>query len=223
MADSERAVDGEAAENEVDVEEALDAIDLEAAIAENPEAVAAFVRRLDAVNELLDVVDLGTSAMTDEMVVELAGTGERLAASADGIATDETVALAESVGENGAELQEALDTLVDLQQSGTLDELAELGDVVSLGTAAMTDDMVRSLAGTGSSLGELADTAAQDETRDGLTTLLNSVSAAEQAETVAVGPVGLMKAIRDPEIQHGLGYLLAIAKALGQQQSTDDD
>ncbi|MFD1642143.1 DUF1641 domain-containing protein [Halohasta litorea] len=203
-------------------QEQRDDADLEAAIAENPEAVAEFVKRLDAVNELLDVVDLGTSAMTDEMVVELSGTAETLAASADGIATDETVGLAESVGENGGELQEALDTLVELQRSGTLDELAELGDVVSLGTAAMTDDMVRSLAATSSSLGEVADTAAQDETRDGLTAMLNSVSAAEQAETVAVGPVGLMKAIRDPEIQHGLGYLLAIAKALGQQQSTDD-
>ncbi|ATW89571.1 uncharacterized protein YjgD (DUF1641 family) [Halohasta litchfieldiae] len=212
MADSQQEVDGEAVE----------ATDLEAAIAENPEAVADFIERLDAVNELLDVVDLGTSAMTDEMVVELSGTAETLAASADGIATDETVGLAESVGENGGELQEALDTLVDLQRSGTLDELAELGDVVSLGTSAMTDEMVRSLAGTGSSLGELADTAAQDDTRDGLTAMLNSVSAAEQAETVAIGPVGLMKAVRDPEIQHGLGYLLAIAKALGQQQSTDD-
>lgn len=212
MADSQQEVDGEAVE----------ATDLEAAIAENPEAVADFIERLDAVNELLDVVDLGTSAMTDEMVVELSGTAETLAASADGIATDETVGLAESVGENGGELQEALDTLVDLQRSGTLDELAELGDVVSLGTSAMTDEMVRSLAGTGSSLGELADTAAQDETRDGLAAMLNSVSAAEQAETVAIGPVGLMKAVRDPEIQHGLGYLLAIAKALGQQQSTDD-
>lgn len=213
MADTQQEVDEKAAE----------ATDLEAAIAENPEAVADFVRRLDAVNELLDVVDLGTSAMTDEMVVELAGTGERLAASADGIATDETVALAESVGENGAELQAALDTLVDLQRSGTLDELAELGDVVSLGTSAMTDEMVRSLAGTGSSLGELADTASRDGTRGGLIALLNSVDAAERAETAPVGMVGLMKAIRDPEIQHGLGYLLAIAKALGQQQSTDAD
>jgi len=204
-------------------QEQLDADDLEAAIAENPEAVAEFVKRLDAVNELLDVVDLGTSAMTDEMVVELSGTAETLAASADGIATDETVALAESVGENGGELQEALDTLVDLQRSGTLDELAELGDVVSLGTSAMTDEMVRSLAGTGSSLGELADTAAKDGTRGGLTALLNSVDAAENAETTPVGMVGLMKAIRDPEIQQGLGYLLAIAKALGQQQSTDAD
>ena len=51
MAETERdstAVDGDA-----------DADPLEDAIAENPEAVADFVRRLDAVNELLDVVDRG--------------------------------------------------------------------------------------------------------------------------------------------------------------------
>ena len=218
MADSESAAGGDATDTEP-----VETTDLEAAIAENPEAVADFVRRLDAVNELLDVVDLGTSAMTDEMVVELSGTAETLAASADGIATDETVKLAESVGENGAELQEALDTLVELQRSGTLDELAELGDVVSLGTAAMTDEMVRSLAGTGSMLGELADSTAEEHTRDGLIAVLDSVNAAEKSETVGVGPVSLLKASRDPEIQHGLGYILAFAKALGRQQSTDGD
>lgn len=217
MADSERSVVGPSDSK------LSDAGELETAIAENPEAVADFVRRLDAVNELLDVVDLGTAAMTDEMVVELSGTAETLAASADGIATDETVSLATSVGENGAELQEALDTLVELQQSGTLDELAELGDVISLGTAAMTDEMVRSLAGTGSMLGELADTTAEENTRNGLITVLNSVNAAEKSETDGVGPVGLLKASRDPEIQHGLGFILTFAKALGRQQSTNDD
>jgi len=191
---------------------------LEAAIAENPEAVADFVRRLDAVNELLDVVALGESAMTDEMIVELTGTAETLAASADGVATDETVRLAETVGENGDDLTDALETVVELQREGTLDDLAELGNVAGLANAALTDEMVVSLAGTGSSLGELADTASDDHTREGLTTLLDSVGAAEQAEPSAVGAIGLAKGLRDPEIKQGLGYLLAVAKALGQQQ-----
>ena len=191
---------------------------LEAAIAENPEAVADFVRRLDAVNELLDVVALGESAMTDEMIVELTGTAETLAASADGVATDETVRLAETVGENGDDLTDALETVVELQREGTLDDLAELGNVAGLANAALTDEMVVSLAGTGSSLGELADTASDDHTREGLTTLLDSVGAAEQAEPSAVGAIGLAKGLRDPEIKQGLGYLFAVAKALGQQQ-----
>ncbi|WP_178916073.1 DUF1641 domain-containing protein [Natronomonas gomsonensis] len=197
--------------------------ELEAAIEENPEAVAEFVRRLDAVNELLDVVALGESALTDEMARDLADTTSTLAESADGLATDETVGLAESVGQNGAELQETLETLVTLQETGALDELVELASVVSLLTAALDDDMVRSLAATGSSLGELAQTAADEETHDGLETVLRSVGDAEQQPDERVGALGLVKAARDPDVQYGLGYVLAIARAIGQNRRPADD
>ncbi len=200
-----------------------DETELESAIAENPEAVAEFVRRLDAVNELLDVLALGESALTDEMARELAGTTATLAESADGLATEETVGLAETVGDNGEELQAALESLVRLQQTGTLDELLELADVLSLVTAALDDEMVRSLAATGSSLGELAETAADDDTRDGLETVLQGVGDAEAEASIPVGPVGLLKATQDPDIQYGLGYVLAIARALGQAQRPTDD
>jgi uncharacterized protein YjgD (DUF1641 family) len=193
--------------------------DLEAAIAENPEAVAAFVERLDAVNELLDVLSLGESALDDEMVRELSATGSTLAESADGLATDETVALAEAVGENGDELRAALDTLVTLQRSGTLDELAEIAEVGSLATAALDDEMVASLAGTGAALGEVAQTAADDETRDGVETLLKGVGEAEREPPERVGAVGLLRGVRDPEVQYGLGYLLAVAGAIGRERA----
>ncbi|UTF55221.1 DUF1641 domain-containing protein [Natronosalvus rutilus] len=193
--------------------------DLEAAIAENPEAVAAFVRRLDAVNELLDVVSLGDGALTDEMVVELANTGSTLAESADGLATEETIGLAETVGQNGADLQDALETVLELQRSGTLDELSDLAGVVTLATAALDDEMVTSLAGTGAALGEVADTAADDDTRTGIETMLESVGAAEREALEPVGPVGLLRATRDPDVQYGLAYVLAVARSIGRAQS----
>ncbi|WP_123620289.1 DUF1641 domain-containing protein [Halorubrum sp. CSM-61] len=195
--------------------------ELEAAIERNPEAVAEFVEHLDAVNELLDVISLGESALDDEMVRELSATGSTLAESADGLATDEAVALAEAVGENGDELREALDTLVVLQQSGTLDELAELAEVGSLATAALDDEMVTSLAGTGAAVGEVAQTAADDETRDGIQTLLESVGEAERSSPERVGAVGLLRGVRDPDVRYGLGYLLALAGALGRAKSTE--
>lgn len=201
----------------------LDRDDLESVIAENPEAVAAFVDRLDAVNEFLDVVALGEGALTDEMVAELAGTASTLAESADGLATDETVALAETVGGNGTELREAMETLIELQRSGTLDELAELAGVGSLATAALDDEMVRSLAGTGSALGEVADTAADGDTRDGLKTLLTGVGAAQRSDPEPVGALGLARGVRDPEIQYGLGYVLAISKAIGRERAEPAD
>ncbi|WP_136592288.1 DUF1641 domain-containing protein [Salinigranum halophilum] len=201
----------------------LDALDaseydsLEAAIAENPDAVAAFVRRLDAVNELLDVVALGTSALEDDMVAELAGTAATLAEAGDGLATDETVRLAALVGENGDELAASLETLVELQRAGTLDELVGLVDAVSLLTAALEDDMVTELARTGSRLGEVADEAADPDAVRGLTRLVRAVSDAETTGSEPVGPVGLVKSTRDPEVQAGLGYLLALARAVGRQ------
>jgi len=198
-----------------------DQSELEVAIEQNPEAVAEFVEHLDAVNELLDVLSLGESALDDEMVRELSATGSTLAESADGLATDETVALAETVGENGDELREALDTLLALQRSGTLDELAEIAEVGSLATAALDDEMVTSLAGTGAALGEVAQTASDDDTRDGIETLLESVGEAEQNAPEQVGAVGLFRGLRDPDVQYGLGYLLALAGALGRAQSTE--
>ncbi|MBX0349987.1 MULTISPECIES: DUF1641 domain-containing protein [Haloarcula] len=193
--------------------------ELEAAIEENPEAVADLVRRLDAVNERLDVLALGESALSDEMVRELADTGSTLAESADGLATDETVALAETIGENGGELRAAIESLVVLQQSGTLETVVEMAEVVSLVTAALDDEMVRSLAGTGSALGEVAQTAGEDDARNGIETMLESVSAAERETPERVGPVGLLKASRDPDVQRGLGYLLAIARSIGRSQT----
>ncbi|WP_436930917.1 DUF1641 domain-containing protein [Halosimplex halobium] len=193
--------------------------ELEAAIEQNPEAVAEFVDHLDAVNELLDVLSLGESALDDEMVRELSATGSTLAESADGLATDETVALAETVGENGDELREALDTLLALQRSGTLDELAELAEVGSLATAALDDEMVTSLAGTGAALGEVAQTASDDDTRDGLERLLESVGKAERNPPEQVGTLGLLRGVRDPDVQYGLGYLLALAGAIGRDRS----
>jgi len=218
-----QGVDGESPDGgELDSEE-LDRADLESIVAENPEAVAAFVERLDAVNEFLDVVALGENALTDEMVVELAGTASTLAESADGIATDETVALAEAVGANGAELRDALETLVELQRSGALEDLAEVAQVGSLASDALDDEMVRSLAKTGSALGEVADTAADDGVRDGATTLLEGVGAAERSDPTPVGALGLARSVRDPEVQYGLGYVIAISKAIGRSRAADGD
>ena len=202
-------------------EQATEQADLEAAIQQNPEAVAEFVEHLDAVNELLDVLSLGESALSDEMVRELSATGSTLAESADGLATDETVALAETVGENGDELQDALETLLVLQRSGTLDELAELAEVGSLATAALDDEMVTSLAGTGAALGEVAQTAADEDTRNGIETLLAGLGEAEREPAEPVGPVGLLRGLRDPDVQYGLGYLLAIAGAVGSERAEE--
>ncbi|HKL28437.1 MAG TPA: DUF1641 domain-containing protein [Natrialbaceae archaeon] len=187
------------------------------AIEENPEAVADFVRRLDAVNELLTIVELGSGAMDDEMVMELAGTADLLVESADGLATRDTVELANAVGENGEELSEAVDTMVELQESGTLDDLADAAEVVSLAGGAMDDEMVMTLAQAGNNLGEVADAAADPAASRGMQMLLDSISEScvHKQAPEKMGMIGLMKAIRDPDVQRGLGFWMSVAKNAG--------
>ena len=185
------------------------------AIEENPEAVAEFVARLDRVNELLDVLELGTSALDDEMVTRLTSNGSTLAESADAMATDETVRLAEAVARDGDELADAMATVAELQRNGTLDDLAALSDLLALANGALDDEIVMRLADTGTGLGELADTAADPDTARGLERMLDAVGDASTEEPEPVGALGLVKATRDPEVKRGLGYLVAIARALG--------
>lgn len=192
-------------------------VDLERAIEENPEAVARFVERLDVVNELLDVVELGSGALEDDMVVELTGTAATLAEAGDAAATPETVRLAASVGENGDELSDALETLVELQRTGTLDDLAALADIVSLASGALEDDVVAELAAAGTALGEIADEAADPNTVRGTTALLRAVGQASDADDPPkpIGLLGTIRALRDGDVRAGIGYFVSIAKSVG--------
>jgi uncharacterized protein YjgD (DUF1641 family) len=180
--------------------------------------VARLLDRLGLVNDLLDGAELATEALDDRMVADLAATAGTLGEAADGLATRETVSLAETVGAEGEDLAAGLATLARLQREGTLDDLAELGDAASLATAALDDEMVTTLARTGGSLGELADTAADPETVQGMQTLLRAVGDASDPDAAEpVGALGLVGALRDPEVKRGMGFLLAVARATGRE------
>jgi len=192
------------------------------AIAANPEAVARFVERLDLVNELLDGAALAHAAADDRMVADAGHTAATLAEAGDDLATPETATLAASVGADAEALDDALGTLVRLQRTGTLDDLATLADAGALATAALDDDMVTSLAGTGAALGELADVAADDDVARSLSTLLSAAGEADlSSDPEAVGALGLVRALRDEEVKQGLGVLLSLTRALGAAGGED--
>jgi len=91
---------------------------------------------------------------------------------------------------------------------------------VAFGDAEPADDeMVSSVAGTAGSLGELADKAAEPETIRGARTLLRALGDAGDPETTyrAVGVVGLLRALRDPEVKRGLAFLVALARGIGRE------
>ncbi|QFU83164.1 DUF1641 domain-containing protein [Natronorubrum aibiense] len=188
---------------------------LEDVVAENPEEVARFLERLDVVNDLLDTADLATAAMDDRMIQELSGTATNLGAAADGLATDEVARLGEATGENADELADAIETIARLQRSGTLDDLVALSDVAALASSALDDEMITELAATGTSLGELADTASDDDVARTLGSVLEAVGEAGSEPAEPVGIRELVRALRDPDVRRGLGFMLTIAGAVG--------
>ncbi|MFB6104949.1 MAG: DUF1641 domain-containing protein [Halobacteriaceae archaeon] len=119
-------------------------------------------------------------------------------------------AVVDAIEENPA----AVATLIE-----RLDAVNELLDVLELGTAALDDEMVTTLSRRGSRVGELVDTASDPETVQGLEMLLRAVGEAGSVESPPdrVGALGLLKATRDPDVQRGLGLLIAVARATGAQ------
>ncbi|ELY66348.1 DUF1641 domain-containing protein [Natrinema versiforme] len=203
-------------ESEPTSESAEDAATLEDLVADNPDEVARFLERLGAVNELLDTADLATAAMDDRMVEDVAGTATNLGAAADGLATPEAARLGEATGENADELADAIETLARLQRSGTLDDLLAMADLLALASNAMDDEMVTDFAATGTRLGEVANTATDDDVARTLEGLLEAVGEAGSEPADPVGPIGVAKALRDPDVKAGLGFLLSLAKAMGR-------
>jgi uncharacterized protein YjgD (DUF1641 family) len=194
-----------------------------AAIEENPEEVAAFVQRLGLLNQLLDATELATAALDDQMVEQLGATSATLGEAVDGLATDETVRLAEAVGTNADDMATALERIARLEADGDLETLVGAANTVSLAADAMDDDIVMSLGSTASSLGEVADTAADPDTREGTVTLLEAIgSATTDGPPDRVGALGLVRALRDENVQRGLGFLVAIARATGKHLPKDD-
>jgi len=131
--------------------------------------------------------------------------------------TDAEDAVAAVLDEHDESLAESLETLATMQETGTLDDLANFAQMVSLMQAAMDDEMVMTLAQTGSRLGEVADTAADEEVARGLENTLSAVGEATDGGAEPVGMWGLMKAMRDPEVKAGMGVAIALLRALGRE------
>ncbi len=185
------------------------------AIADNPETVARLLEQSGQLSATLDALALVEDGLDDEMVESLTGDATTLGLAATELADQGTVELGAAVGENGDELAAAVEQIAVLQRTGTLDRLVAVADAVALLTDAMDDEMVETVASTGTALGELADTATDDEVSHGLARMLHGVGEAGAGEADPVGPLGLLSALRDPEVKAGMGYLVAIARGIG--------
>ncbi|QSG10507.1 YjgD [Halapricum desulfuricans] len=187
--------------------QAAEADDFETLVEEDPEAVASLLERLDTDETTPDIESLLEG---DDLSIR---GDESLEPSADAA---ELGSLVEAADANADELAAGLESLAQIQRTGTLDDLLELAQIASLLMGAMDDEMVMSLSNLGSELGGVADTASEEDVARGLESVLHAVGDATSEQPEPVGAIGFAKALRDPEVKAGLGVALALVRGLGR-------
>jgi uncharacterized protein YjgD (DUF1641 family) len=171
------ASDGEAA-----VREAIDA---------HGEALANAIEHGDDMEALLTTAILVVASADDEAVERITSSTANLVAAVDGLSTDEAAALAADVGDDADALSDALETVVDLQRAGHLDDLVDIAKTVS----ALDVD---------------------EDAAAGMNAVLGSLGDAHR-ESEPVGVLGLLRGLGSRDARAGLGYLLALLKAQGRR------
>jgi uncharacterized protein YjgD (DUF1641 family) len=200
------------------------------------ESLAAAVERTDELDDALTTAILVAATADEAEVKRITDSAANLVEAADGLTTDGAAALATDLGENADDLSDALDTVLALQRDGTLDDFATLAGALSTEqvealSATLSEeetdlaaalDLVLDLQRSGD-LEELVGLArtfsvldVDAETARGLNELLGAVGEAER-ESEPVGLIGAVGQLRTADARAGLGYLVAILKALGRR------
>ena len=164
---------------------------IEEALASNGEGLAAVIEQTDELENALETAILVAATADDEEVEYVTDSTANLVAAVDGLSTAETAALAETVGEDADELGEALETVLELQRAGHLDDLADLARTLS--TLEIDEDTAR-----------------------GLNAVLAAVGEAER-DSEPVGLLGAVGGLRSADGRAGLGYVVAVLKAVGRR------
>jgi len=112
-------------------------------------------------------------------------------------------------------LKELVNTLYDFKRSGVLDDLLNAAATLRFFTEGLlTRDFVEKMG----KLQEVALIAGTNLAMDSskVDCLTYALAVADDAKPV--GLFGLLSALRDPEVQRGLGFLIAVLKKLGSCQ-----
>lgn len=209
---------------------------LRRAVDAHGESLAAAVERTDELDDALATAILVAASADEAEVDHVTSSAANLVEAADGLTTDGAAALATELGENADGLNAALETVLDLQREGTLDDLAALAAALSTEqvealSAVLDEDGAELVAALDLVLdlqrgGELEDLVGlgrtlsaldvDEDTARGLNELLGAVGEAER-ESEPVGLLGAVRQLRTADARAGLGYLVATLKALGRR------
>ncbi len=144
------------AENEV--------IDVAAALtkklSEKPQALEHLLNiidRLDTIDQVSAIPQALKESMTDAMIQRSADNITTALSVLDSFSGDEQLSMIKTAGMKAESLKKSIETIAELEKSGTLQSLKEMGDFVAGFSRGTTDAMVERLAGTAEKLAELTE------------------------------------------------------------------
>lgn len=123
--------------------------------------------------------------------------------------------LLKKISENKDYLAEAIEKLVWLERSGNLDALLGFSALIKIVQDSISDAVVEKNMEMLTNIGLLSTKFTSDRALMLLNALGDAICRCEK-EPEPVGLMGLMKALREPEVQKALGMLINIARELGK-------
>lgn len=136
---------------------------------------------------------------------------------ADIAASPEVLMLLEQLRASAPALTHALKRVDELHQSGALDTMLDMAQVLQAAKVSMGDAMIHRMANLVRVLGELVDLVTICGLPEKLPAVIEAVGKAREdaeADETTLGVMGLLKALRQPETQVSLKFMLALSRRL---------
>ena len=213
---------------------------LREALDDHGAALAKAVESSDELEDALTTAIIVAASADEEELEHLTGSAANLVQAADGLSTDGAADLATDLGANADDLSASLDTVLELEREGHLDDLVELSTAFTESLSAEElEELSTMLEENGTELVEaldlvlelqrggqlenlvglaktFSDLEVDDDAARGMNAFLASVGEA-QRESEPVGPLGMLRGLGSRDARAGLGYLLALLKAQGRR------
>ena len=139
-------------------------------LTEKPQALEHLLNiidRLDTLDEFSAMLQAQKDGATDTMVQRVAGNITAGLSIMDSFSGEEQLSMIKTAGNKAESLKKSIETIAELEKSGTLQSLKEMGDFVAGFGKGTTDAMIERMAGITEKLAELTDSLT-DENMAGL-------------------------------------------------------